>query len=88
MEEGKAMQGCFLAKYGRPIHVMRLRRILSVPENRGACEGSKKNLGTADKRRRAYARPYGENETGRRSKDLNIICDTTASQDTAGNKAG
>lgn len=62
-----------------------------VPENRGACvchsAGSKKNLGTGGKRR-AYVRPDRENEKGRWSKDLNIICDTTISQDTAGDKAG
>lgn len=50
--------------------------------------GSKENLGTGDKKRRAYVRPYGENETGRRSKDLNIIYNTTTSQDTASYKTG
>lgn len=82
VEEGRAAQGCFLA--------VKPGRILSVPESRRArvCRGagSKENLGTGDKKRRAYVRPYGENETGRRSKDLNIICDTTTSQDTASYK--
>lgn len=71
---------------------MKPRRILGVPDSRGACvchcAGSKKNLGPGDKRRRACVQAYGENETGRQPKDLNIICDTTTSQDTAGDKAG
>ena len=65
-------------------------RVLHVPESRRAstCHvaGSKENMGTGDKKRRAYVRPYRENETGRRSKDLDIICDTTTLQDTASYK--
>lgn len=37
---------------------------------------------------KVYVQVYGENETGRRSKDLNIIGDTTTLQDTAGYKRG
>lgn len=50
--------------------------------------GSKKNLGTGDKRKRADVRPYGENERERWLKDLNMIWDTTTSQDRAGDKTG
>lgn len=95
-EEGRASARLLSSKAGgdNPSQQVAMKpgRILGVPERRRArtCHGagSTENLGTGDKKRRAYVPPYGENETGRRSKDLNIICDTTTSQDTASYKMG
>lgn len=50
--------------------------------------GSKENLGMGMKRGEHMCDHMEKKETGRRSKDLNIICDTTTLQDRARYKTG